>query len=231
MTPHNNAKKEDIANIVIMPGDPKRVEFIKDNYLDNPVLVNDVRYALCYTGTYKGKKVSVMASGMGMPSMSIYAYELFEFYDVETIIRVGSCQSRDKTIDLSDLILATSSYTDSNISKSYSNEDINISYPSKDINNKILETAKKINQNINQGQIWTSDLFYKDFELDNEYTKNSIGLEMETFALFYLANKLNKKAASILTVSDSAFNSKVLTPEEREKTFKNAINLALESII
>lgn len=231
MTPHNSAKKEDIANIVIMPGDPKRAKFIAENYLENPILVNEVRYALCYTGTYKNKKISVMSSGMGMPSMSIYAYELFKFYGVDTIIRVGSCQSRDENIKLGDLILATSSYTDSNFSKSYANENINISYPNEDTNNKILNTAKNINTKINQGQIWTSDLFYKDFELNNDYTKKSIGLEMETFALFYIANKLNKKAASILTVSDSMFNKKELTPEEREKSFNDAINLALESII
>lgn len=231
MTPHNSAKKGDIEGIVIMPGDPKRVEFIKENFLENPKLVNEVRYALCYTGTYKGKKVSVMSSGMGMPSMGIYAYELFKFYDVETIIRVGSCQSRDKTIDLGDIILASSSYTDSNFSESYSGELINEIEANPDLNKQIISTSERLNLRINKGSVWTNDLFYKDYELKNEYTEKCIGLEMETFALFYLANKLNKKAASILTVSDSMYNSKELSPEEREKSFKNAITLSLESII
>ena len=231
MTPHNKAEKGDIADIVIMPGDPNRAKFITENYLSDYKLVNDVRGALCYTGYYKDKKVSVMASGMGMPSFSIYAYELFKFYDVETIIRVGSCQSRREDIAISDTIIADAAYTDSNISLSYDGVLVDTAYPTKELVTKIKSTSEKLNMKANQGLIWTNDLFYKEKEIVSEKAKEAIGLEMETFALFYLANKLNKKAASILTVSDSLYDSKELTPEEREKTFKNAILLALESII
>ncbi len=229
MTPHNKAKKGEIADIVIMPGDPKRAEFIAVNYLTDYKLVNDVRCAYCYTGYYKGKKVSIMASGMGMPSISIYAYELFSFYGVDTIIRLGSCQSRDKTINLGDIILANEAYTDSNISESYSGIKKNNCYPNTDLNKKIIEASKNLNLNINSGIIMTSDLFYK--EKEDDIDNNIIGLEMETFALFLLGESLNKKTASILTVSDTSYSDDELTSEEREKSFDDAINLALESII
>lgn len=230
MTPHNSAKKGDIAKTVIMPGDPKRAKFIAENYLTDYKLVNDVRCAYLYTGYYKDKKVSVMASGMGMPSIAIYAYELFSFYDVENIIRLGSCQSRDKGINLSDIILADSSYTDSNFSNSYAGENINLVNSSEELNNKIENAAYRLNIPINKGLVWTSDLFYKEKENTNDMISKCIGLEMETFALLYLAKKLDKNATAILTVSDSMFSSLELTPEEREKSFKNAITLTLESL-
>ena len=231
MTPHNKAEKEDIAKIVIMPGDPNRAKFIAETYLTDYKLVNDVRGALCYTGYYKDKKVSVMSSGMGMPSMAIYAYELYKFYDVEAIIRVGSCQSRQKDIDISDIIIATSAYTDSNFSKSYDGVLLDTSYPSEELISKLEDTSKRINTKINKGLVWSSDLFYREKEPTNEKIEKAIELEMETFGLFYLANKIGKKSAAVLTVSDSLYNSKQLTPEEREKSFKNAIILVLESII
>ena len=229
MTPHNNAKKGDISNIVIMPGDPKRAKFIAENYLTDYKLVNDVRCAYCYTGFYKGKKVSIMASGMGMPSISIYAYELFSFYDVDTIIRLGSCQSRNKCADLGDIILASEAYTDSNIAYCFSGKERSNLFPSTLLNNKIKNAAKSIDLNLNEGPIITSDLFYKtkEEEFDNRY----IGLEMETFALFLLAETLNKNAASILTVSDTNYSDDILSAQDREKSFDKAIKLALESIL
>lgn len=231
MTPHNSAKKGDIASIVIMPGDPKRAKFIAENYLTDYKLVNDVRCAYCYTGFYKNKEVSVMASGMGMPSMSIYAYELFSFYGVDTIIRVGSCQSRDEKINLGDIIIASEAYTHSNISEQFFGEKINTSYPDMDLTEKIIGTSSKLNLKVNSGLVISSDMFYNTKEPVEYVLKNPIGLEMETFALFFLASALNKKSASILTVSDTNYSDKVLTPLEREKSFDNAIKLALESIL
>lgn len=231
MTPHNNAKKDDIAKTVIMPGDPKRAKFIAESFLEDPVLVNDVRMALCYTGTYKGKRVSVMSSGMGMPSMGIYAHELFNIYEVENIIRIGSCQSRREDIVLSDIIVATSAYTDSNFAFQMDGNNIDKTESSSALGSLIEITSERLGLKINEGPIWTSDIFYKEKELQNEEISSCIGLEMESFALFYIAKKLGKEAISILTVSDSMFNSDNLTAEEREKSFKNAVLLALESII
>lgn len=230
MTPHNNAKKGDIADTVIMPGDPKRAKFIAETFLENPVLVNDVRMALCYTGTYKGKKVSVMSSGMGMPSMGIYAYELFNDYEVENIIRLGSCQSRRKDIELSDIIVATSAYTDSNFAKQMDGADCSKIESSSVLASSIAVAASTLSIKINSGPIWTSDIFYREKEFTNPEIEECIGLEMESFALFYIAKNFNKNAISILTVSDSLFDSKQLSSEEREKSFKEAAVLALNSI-
>ena len=231
MTPHINAKKDDIANLVIMPGDPKRATFIAEHYLENYKLVNEVRGMLAYTGFYKNKKVTVMASGMGMPSMAIYAHELFNFYDVDKIIRVGSCKSLTKDIDINELILAEQAYTLSNFAYSNSGHSKNILKASDDLTSKIKETAKRLDLLLYQGTINTSDVFYSDYEDKNTIKYNCLGVEMETFALFYEALKAKKEAASLLTVSDNVDRSKVLTPTEREKSFSQAIFLALESII
>lgn len=231
MTPHIEAKKGEIAKTVIMAGDPKRVKFIAENYLDNAKLVNEVRLALCYTGTYKGKNVSIMTSGMGMPSMGIYSYELFKFYEVEEIIRLGSCLSLDERIGLNDIILATSAYTSSNFAYNQGGIDINLIHSSLDINDKIKKSASMLNYNIYDGKVVTSDIFYKSCDNLDEQNQNAIGLEMETFALLYNAKILNKKATSLLTVSDSIYIKEQLTSEEREKSFTKAIKLVLESII
>ena len=228
MTPHNKAEKGDIADIVIMPGDPNRAKFIAENYLTDYKLVNDVRGALCYTGTYKNKKISVMASGMGMPSMGIYSYELFNFYDVDSIIRLGSCKTLTNNIDVSEIILATSACTVSNFAYSASGEELNKIISSPELNNKIINTGKKLGIKVNQGLINTTDIFYT-FDDFNSIDKEAIGLEMETFALLYNAKKLNKKATSVLTVSDS--DEKESSPEDREKSFTEAMKLVLESII
>lgn len=231
MTPHINAKKEDIASIVIMPGDPKRASFIAENYLENAKLITNVRYIFGYTGTYKGKQVTVMASGMGMPSIGIYAYELFNFYNVEKIIRIGSCKTLNKDIKLSDLILANKAYTLSNFSYSYDGENISLIESTKSLNTKIEQTANELNLKINTGLVVTSDVFYHNYNDPKETEYEAIGLEMESFGLFYLAHKLQKEATAILTVSDSDFEDKKLTSEERKKTFTDAIVLGLSSII
>lgn len=231
MTPHINAKKEDIASIVIMPGDPKRASFIAENYLENAKLITNVRYIFGYTGTYKGKQVTVMASGMGMPSIGIYAYELFNFYNVEKIIRIGSCKTLNKDIKLNDMILANKAYTLSNFSYSYDGENISLIESTKSLNTKIEQTAKELNLKINTGLVVTSDVFYHNYNDPKETEYEAIGLEMESFGLFYLAHKLQKEATAILTVSDSDFEDKKLTSEERKKTFTDAIVLGLSSII
>lgn len=231
MTPHINAKQGEIAKTVIMPGDPRRAKYIAEKYLENPKLVNEVRNILAYTGTYKGKEVTIMASGMGMPSMAIYSHELFTSYEVENIIRLGSCKSLTKEIELCDIILATSAYTTSNFAFSYTGENRHVISSSEELNNKVRKAAENDNIKIFEGQVNTSDVFYCEFEEENEETKKCIGVEMETFGLLYVANHLNKKATSVITVSDNVDRSKILTPEEREKSFDKTIELVLNSII
>ena len=231
MTPHNKANKEDIARIVIMPGDPKRAKFITENYLENYKLVNDVRGMLAYTGEYKGNKITVMASGMGMPSIGIYSYELFKFYDVDVIIRVGSMGAYDESLDLYDVVVATESYSDSSYAKVQSGREDNVILSDKTLNEKILETAKENNIKVHSGRVYATDVFYHE-ESDIDYmnkTLGCLGTEMETFALFHNANVCNKKATAIITVSDHLRTGKETTPEERETAFRTMMELALDS--
>ena len=225
MTPHINAKKDEISPVVIMPGDPKRAAFIAENYLTDYKLVSDVRAIPVYTGYYKDKKVTVMASGMGMPSMAIYAYELFKFYDVEKIIRVGTCGALNANLNLKDILLTEASYTNSNITIELNGEENYIVKPSKELNEKAKEIAKEKNISLIPSKILTTDAFYKD---TYEYKYDAV--EMETFILLYIAKILNKEAASILTVSDSIITKESLSSEDREKTLTNAITLALETL-
>lgn len=236
MTIHCNAKKEDIEKIVLMPGDPLRAKYIAENFLTNVRLVNTVRNMLAYTGEYKGKKVTVFSSGMGMPSMGIYCYELYKFYDVEKIIRIGSCGVYTPDIDLLDTLLVDTTYTEGNFAYEWNSEDCHIMEASKELNNNIEEVAKKLNIHYTKGNTLCSDCF--DGYLDNidallnrlPKNLNIIGAEMEAFALFYIAKYLNKKAACLLTVVDSLAKKQSSTAEEREKSLNNMIKLALESI-
>ena len=227
-TAHIESKKEDIAKIVLMPGDPLRAKMIAETYLDDYKLVNSVRNILAYTGYYKGKKVTIFASGMGNPSMGIYSYELFKFYDVEEIIRVGTCGAYKKDLNLYDTIIVEGSYSVSNYAKEQSNNTDNIIYSSDEINNKLIQAAKDLNINPNIGLIHCSDVFYKE---NNNYQElveryNVLGVEMETFALFS-----NKKASCILTVSDSLVTKEETTSEERQNSFHAMIKIALDSIL
>lgn len=233
MTPHNCAKKEDIANIVIMPGDPKRAKFITENYLEDYKLVNDVRGMLAYTGFYKGKRITVMASGMGMPSIGIYSYELFKFYDVDVIIRVGSMGAYDESLDLYDVVLASESYSESSFAKVQNNVDDKVLLSNSYLNEKILETANENNIKVHTGRVDSTDVFYgENSDIDHlNKTLGCLGAEMETFALFHNANVLNKKATAILTVSDHIRKGKETTSEERETAFRTMMELALESAL
>ena len=164
MTPHNEAKKSDIAKTVIMPGDPKRVKFIVDNFLSDARLVNEVRGILAYTGTYKGKRLTVMASGMGMPSMGIYATELFNVYDVDQIIRVGTCGSLDKNVKVLDIILTDSAYTNSNYAYALTGKHVNTVNANKELNKNIENNAKKLGFDLKKVRVNTSDIFYTEFQ-------------------------------------------------------------------
>jgi purine-nucleoside phosphorylase len=231
MTPHNEAKKGDIAKTVIMPGDPLRAKYIAENFLENYKLVNSVRNVYAYTGTYKGKNVTVMASGMGMPSIGIYSYELYNFYDVENIIRVGSAGSYSKDIKLYDVILVNESYSKSSFAKvqGYDNDIISAS---EYLNNKIKEVANKTNKKIIEGRIHSSDVFYISQDINDFYiNKKCLCTEMESFALFYNALKLGKKAACLLTISDNLETKEETSSKERQTSFNEMIELALDTAI
>ena len=233
-TAHNKANKGDIAKTVLMSGDPLRVKKIAEKYLDNPKLVNDVRNIYAYTGTYKGKEVTIMAHGMGIPSMGIYAYELFKFYDVEKIIRLGSCGAYSKDLNLLDIILVDKSYTESNFSYELNNERVNLVESSKDLNNKLKESASKLGINVVEGNVMSTDCFdwyVKDINvLLERIPKDLIAAEMESFALFYLANMFNKEASCLLTVVDSHYKKEELSAEDRESKLDKMSLIALESV-
>ncbi len=234
---HCNAKKEDIAKTVLMPGDPLRAKYIAENFLENAKLVNTVRNMFAYTGTYKGKKITVFSHGMGMPSMGIYACELFKFYDVDTVIRIGSCGAYSEDLNIFDTILVDKSYTESNFAFEWNENDCHIVESNKELNSVIEETAKKIGIKYIKGNTLCSDFF--DGYLDditafiNRFPKelNIIACEMEAFALFYLAKHFNKKASCLLTVVDSNCKKQEISSEEREKSLNNMIKLALDSTI
>lgn len=229
-TPHNNANINDIAKTVIMPGDPLRAKYIAENFLDDYKIVNTVRCAYAYTGKYKGKEITVMASGMGMPSMGIYSYELFKFYNVDTIIRIGTMGSYVDSLDVGDLVLTNRSYSDSSFALVQSNYDKNYLDANIEINKIIEDTAKKNNITLKNGDIYTSDVFYADTNYEALRDKyNVVGVEMETFGLLQEARITGKKATAIFTISNSFVNNRELSSSEREKNLDKMITLALET--
>ncbi len=236
-TPHNNAKKGDIAKTVIMPGDPLRAKYIAENFLKDYKLVNDVRGMFAYTGLYKNKKITVMASGMGMPSMGIYAYELYKFYDVENIIRIGSCGGYLPELNLFDIVLSEGAYSEGNFALTLNNDDCHYVKSNTELNNTISSTANNMGINLVKGNTVCTDCFDVYMTDVNKFFKrlpedlNLISAEMEAFALFYIANMLNKKAACLMSVVDSKFIDKIATIEERQNGLNNMIKIALESIL
>ena len=237
MTPHNEAKKEDIAKKVIMPGDPLRAKYIAEKYLDDYKLVNEVRGMYAYTGFYKGERVTVMASGMGMPSMGIYSYELYKIYDVDEIIRIGSCGANLKEEKLFDIILSTEVYSESNFAYTLNNDDCHLVKADESLNSKILRTASEKGIELFTGTTACTDCFdfymtdVKQFFSRIPKGIKPISSEMEAFALFYTAKLLGKKAACLMSVVDSKFIEEVATSEQREKGLNKMIELALDSII
>jgi purine-nucleoside phosphorylase len=234
---HCNAKKEDIAKTVLMPGDPLRAKYIAENFLENARLVNTVRNMLAYTGTYKGKEITVFSHGMGMASMGIYCYELYKFYDVENIIRIGSCGAYSEDLNIFDTILVDKSYTEGNFAYEWNEKDCHLIESSEFLNEIIESTAKEINIPYIKGNTLCSDCFDGYLEsipnLIKRFPKelNIIGAEMEAFALFYMAHYLGRQASCLLTVVDSHYKKQEISSEEREKSLNNMITLALESAI
>ena len=235
MTPHNEAEIGDFAKTVIMPGDPLRAKYLAETYLENVKQFNATRSMFGYTGTYKGKEVSIMGSGMGMPSIGIYSYELFHFYDVENIIRIGSCGGYIKELDLFDVVLADDVYTEGNYALTFNNEDCHLCSSNKELNSIIKQVADISDIKVTEGNTVCTDAV--DFYMTNPKkffnripkNINPIAAEMEAFALFYNAKLLNKKAACLMTVVDSQFINKQATPEEREQGLTKMIKIALEA--
>ena len=232
-TVHIESNRGDISDVVLMPGDPKRSEYIAKNFLKDYKLVNSVRGMTAYTGYYKDKLVTIFPSGMGNPSMGIYSYELFKDYGVENIIRIGSCGGYSDTLRLNDVILVDGSYSESTYAVALNGSPEKLVYSDKELNLIIESTSKDNNVNIVKGNIYCSDAFYEmayDYK-DRVREKNVLGIEMETFALFNNAKKFGKKASALLTVSDLFFSEEKLSSLDREKNMNDMIVLALESCL
>ena len=232
-TPHNNAPKGAYAKTVLMPGDPLRAQYVAENFLTDVKLVNSVRNCLGYTGRYKGVPVSIQASGMGMPSIGIYSYELYTEYDVENIIRIGSAGSYSPRLNILDVVLADSAYSDSSYALTHSGYKEKVNYPSKDLNDAILAKGAALGINVKTCRVHSSDVFYNDpnGETFEQIAQRSGGecVEMESFALFHNANYLHKNAACLRTLSDSFVSTQKLSAEERQQSFRTMMKLALET--
>jgi purine-nucleoside phosphorylase len=230
-TPHINANIGDFANTVLMPGDPLRSKYIAENFLQNSRIVNNVRNVCGYTGTYKGKPVSVMASGMGMPSMAIYSYELYKYFNVENIIRIGSAGAISENVSLYDIVIAQSASTDSNYQSHLINNGVFSPCASFDLLIKAYEYLSENNLHHHVGNVLSTDVFYGN-DLTKWQALNVLAVEMETAALYTNAAVANKKALSILTVSDCPLREeKELSSEERETGFNQMIEIALNVAI
>ncbi len=227
-TPHIGAKFGDIAETVIMAGDPLRAKFMAENYLENPVLVNEVRGMLGFTGTYKGKRVSVMGHGMGIPSIAIYTYELYNFYDAKTIIRIGSAGSYHPDLKIGDLVLAMGACTDSNFGAQYHLPGTFAPIADFDLLRHAAEVCEEKSFRYKVGNVMSSDLFYADIpEADKWMKMGVLAVEMEAAALYMNAARAGKRALVICTISDHILTGEVTTPEQRQKTFTNMMEVAL----
>jgi len=231
-TPHNSAKYGDIAKTVIMPGDPLRAKFMAEKYLENPVLYNNVRGMLGYTGTYKGKPISIQGHGMGIPSIGIYTYELFNFYGVETIIRVGSAGAIDDNLNIGDIVIGMGSCTNSNYASQYNLNGIFAPIADFDLVKMAAEEAEKLGLNYKVGNLYSSDTFYDDDEnsLKSWQKMGVLAVEMEAPALYMNAARAGKKALVICTISDCPFKNIATTPEQRQTGFTNMMEAALNLV-
>ena len=231
-TPHNNAKKGDIAKTVLMPGDPLRAKFIAENYLENPVCYNEVRGMLGFTGTYKGVPVSVQGSGMGMPSIGIYSWELFNEYDVENIIRVGTAGGVADNVQLRDVVIGMSASTNSAYASQYRLPGTYAPTASWSLLSAAVEAAKAKGSTFHVGNILSSDTFYDDADSLADWQKMGVlAIEMEAAALYMNAARAGKNALCILTVSDCPLKGLSTTAEERQTTFRDMMEIALEAAI
>ena len=229
-TPHITAKEGDFARTVLMPGDPLRAKYIAENFLTDAVLVNNVRGVNGYTGMYNGKRVSVMASGMGMPSMGIYSYELFKFYDVDNIIRIGTAGSLQPDLKIRDLAIAMGACTDSNYAAQYELPGTFAPIASFDLLRKAVDQAEKMgNVGYKVGNVASSDVFYSERPTMDAWQKMGVlAVEMETAALYMNAARTGKNALTICTISDSLVTGEVTTSEERQTSFADMMKVALE---
>lgn len=228
-TPHINAKPGDFAKTVLMPGDPLRAKYIADNYFDNAVLVNNVRGIQGYTGTYRGKRVSVMASGMGMPSIGIYSYELYHEYGVENIIRVGSAGAIHPDLKLRSIVLGMGACTNSNYAAQFGLPGAFAPIAGYSLLKKAAEAAERMGLPFMVGNLYSSDTFYDDSQRLGDWRKMGVlAVEMESAALYMNAARANKNALCICTISDCPFTGEELSAEERQKTFTQMMELALE---
>lgn len=236
-TPHINSEPKDFGKTVLMPGDPLRSKFIAENFLDNAILINDVRGAQGYSGFYNGKKISVMASGMGMPSMGIYSYELFNIFGVENIIRVGSASAIGENIKLRDIVIGMGACTNSAFANQYNLPGTFAPICSYKILNTCTEIAKAMGASYHVGNLLSSDTFYNDEENMNEYDKSAylwgkmgvLAIEMEAAALYMNAARSGKNALAICTVSDHLLTGEATTSKERQNSFTQMIELALKT--
>ncbi len=233
-TPHNNAEYGDFAKTVLMPGDPLRAKFIADTYLEDVKVVNTVRNMFGYTGTYKGKRVSVMGSGMGMPSIGIYAYELYSCYGVDRIIRVGSAGSMSRDVDIFDIVIAQGASTNSNWMHQYNLPEGGTfsAISTYEVLEQAVQSAKARGYRYHVGQILSSDNFYNDpKEVWSKWADFGIlCVEMEAYALFATAAQLHKEALAIVTITDSMITHQETTHQQREKSLTHMMDVALDCI-
>ena len=229
-TAHNNAKANDFAKTVLMPGDPLRAKYIAETYLENPRQVTAVRNMFGYTGTYKGKEISVMGGGMGMPSIGIYSYELFNFYDVDQIIRIGSAGALQDHMKLMDVVLGMGACTDSNYAYQYGLPGTFAPIADYELMNKAIETAKRQGTNVVVGNVLSSDVFYNADPTVNDRWRSMgvLAVEMEAAALYMNAAKAKKKALCMLTISDHIYTGEALCAEDRQLGFGKMMEIALE---
>ena len=227
-TPHITAKEGDFAKTVLMPGDPLRAKFIAESFLENPVLVNNVRGVQGYTGTWQGKRVSVMASGMGIPAIGIYSYELYNFYGVEAIIRIGSAGMISQSLKVRDIVAGMSAYTNSGFGKQFGFDGCVAPCCDYGLLKSAIEAGEAIGQHIVPGAIYSSDCFYDESAPLGKLQKlNVLAVEMEAAGLYMNAARAGKKALALLTISDNPFTGEGLTAEERQNTFTNMMKIAL----
>ena len=228
-TPHINAKLRDFAKTVLMPGDPLRAKFIAETFFEDAVLVNNVRGIQGYTGTYEGKRVSVMASGMGMPSMGIYSYELFNFYDVDNIIRIGSAGAMHEKLPVRSLVIGMGASYDSTFAEQYKLPGTYAPTASYDLLRMAVDKAEEMGLSYRVGNILSSDTFYSDAKDGLVWQKMGVlAAEMEAAALYMNAARAGKNALAILTISDNIVTGEACTAEERQNTFTQMMKLALE---
>ncbi len=229
-TPHINAEKGDFAKTVLMPGDPLRAKYIAETYLENPRQVNAVRNMFGYTGTYKGKEISVMGGGMGMPSIGIYSYELFNFYDVDQVIRIGSAGAFQDNIKLMDVVIGMGACTDSNYAYQYGLPGTFAPIADFELLNRAVETAKRQGTNVVVGNVLSSDVFYNAMSNVNDLWRDMgvLAVEMEAAALYMNAAKAGKKALCMLTISDHLYTGESLSAEDRQLGFGKMMEIALE---